>query len=226
MLNSLGIYIVLAGLPSFLLLRYFYKRDNLKAEPKGQVIKVFIFGCLTIIPAIVFERLIILFKPTLSPEWDAFFQAFVVAALVEEGIKFLLIRSIMFRMSAFDEVTDGIVYTIAAGLGFAFFENIAYGLQNYGNIWVLLLRAVTAVPLHCLASGLMGYFLGLAWKDRRKSGLAGLILAIIVHGLYDFVLFSPTRSPFWILALLPVGYLLLGQMFRNAQKRDVQVGLT
>jgi len=216
----------MAGLPSFLLMRYFYRRDNVKPEPAGQVIGLFILGCLMIIPALLIEKGLMLFYPQIPVAWQAAFQAFIVAALIEEGVKFLLVRRRIYRLAAFDEITDGIIYTMAAGLGFAFFENIAYGLQNFGNLWVLLLRGFTAVPLHCLASGLMGYYLGMAWYDRRRNGFFGLILAIAFHGAYDFVLFSPDYPSWMIFPILAIGYLLLFRLFNKAQRLDAESGLS
>ena len=55
---------------------------------------------------------------------------------------------------------DGIIYTIAASLGFACSENISYVLSMGADIGYI--RAFTAVPLHASASGIMGYYFGRA----------------------------------------------------------------
>lgn len=222
---TMAFYLAMAGLPSFLLLRYFYKRDNLKPEPTNQVIRIFFMGCLMILPAIILEKLISYFMPLVDRQWHALYQAFAVAALVEEGIKFVLIKRVSRRMASFDEITDGIVYTIAAGLGFAFFENVAYGLRA-GGFGILLLRGFTAVPLHAIASGLMGYYVGEAWFNPRRSGLTGLFLAILFHGFYDYILFEPQINDWWILGLLPFGAIWVLQLLKRAQRRDQAEGLS
>jgi RsiW-degrading membrane proteinase PrsW (M82 family) len=187
------------------------------------VTKIFIFGCLTIIPAAILEGILMKGYGFFPRVWQPVYHAFVVAALVEEGIKFILIKRLSPKI--FDEISDGMVYAMAAGLGFAFFENVVYGMRGNGSTLILVLRAFTAVPLHCIASGLMGYYLGLAWYDRRRSGIWGLILAIAFHGFYDYILFSP-RIPDWtIVLLLPFGFIWIAQLFKSAQRLDKKYGL-
>jgi protease PrsW len=126
---------------------------------------------------------------------------------------------------------DGIVYTIVASLGFAVVENMLYVIRT--GIVVALLRAVTAVPLHALASGLMGYYLGVAKfitdkTSERKLFIKGLGLAILVHGLYNFFLFSVEFFGGWIaLGIIPV-LLLSGIFLQNKIKKalssDLEMG--
>lgn len=85
---------------------------------------------------------------------------------------------------------DGILYTAAASLGFAMLENVLYVGTN---IVTGIVRAFTAVPLHAIASGLMGYFVGRARFSRDHAPLwivAGLALAVFIHGTYDWTLMS------------------------------------
>jgi RsiW-degrading membrane proteinase PrsW (M82 family) len=51
-------------------------------------------------------------------------------------------------------------------LGFAFVEDFLYG---YADLGVLLLRAFTAVPLHAVASGVMGYYVGIEKIEGRRG---------------------------------------------------------
>ncbi|WP_461599897.1 PrsW family glutamic-type intramembrane protease, partial [Winogradskyella sp.] len=48
-----------------------------------------------------------------------------------------------------------------------------------------------AVPAHATFGVLMGYFMGLAKfsNNRIKLNMAGLFLAVLFHGAYDFFLF-------------------------------------
>jgi hypothetical protein len=86
-------------------------------------------------------------------------------------------------------VMDGIVYCVAAAAGFATVENIMYVAG--GGLATGIVRALVSVPLHVLASAMVGYFLGLS--KFKKSGrtvliLTGLVLAIALHGTFDFFL--------------------------------------
>ena len=223
----------LAIIPALLLLVYFYRRDHLKPEPKQLIVKIFLLGILSTIPIIIMELTLAVFKDFFSfhPLAGYAFRAFIIAALCEEGFKFIIVKQFAYNRVEFDEVMDGIVYTIVASLGFAVVENMLYVIR--AGIVVALLRAVTAIPLHALASGLMGYYLGVAKfitdkTSERKLFMKGLGLAILVHGLYNFFLFSVEYFGGWLaLGIIPV--LLLSGIFlqykiKKAQSSDLEMG--
>lgn len=148
-------------------------------------------------------------------------KAFAVAGLVEEGIKYLVIRIFIYNRKEFDEVTDGIVYTITASLGFAFFENIFY---SFGSPAVLVIRGLTAVPLHASASGILGYHIGLS-KFNEKSYIGrGLAYAVLIHGFYDFFLFTGTLVSVLVLPLLIFSLALLLRLNGKAKELDRLAG--
>lgn len=199
-----------AVIPALLLLWYYYRQDKYKPEPKGIILAVFGWGVLVTIPVIVVELLLGLGEHMLSqiPLAYHFFRAFVVAALCEEWFKLLVVKHAAYRTVHFDEIMDGIVYTVTASLGFACVENILYVLD--GGLAVALLRAFTAVPMHALAAGLMGYYVGVAKfthdpARERACFRKGLWMAVGVHGLYNFVLFiGPDISPLLSLSIFPI----------------------
>ena len=72
------------------------------------------------------------------------------------------------RRTAFDEPMDGLVYGVAASLGYAAWENIDYVFIFYRSIWkliynpsfkVAIFRAFSAVPLHALCGVMMGFLI-------------------------------------------------------------------
>jgi len=190
----------MALVPGLILVGYFYRRDVLKPEPKRMVLKVFLGGVMCTLPALLMEISLGSLRAFFPhPLFRAAFDAFVIAALSEELMKFLVVWFMVYSRPEFDEVTDGIVYTIAASMGFALLENILYVTQ--GGMAVALIRGFTAVPLHASASGIMGYYLGLSRKttrvDKRQGYIVqGLLGAIVVHGIYDFFLFAAPHSPY------------------------------
>lgn len=218
MIQPILLYIFLAGLPSLVLLIVIYKLDSLKPEPKGTIVKIFILGCVSIIPAFLIELGVSTIENAVLPLYRNLFSAFVVAGMVEEGVKLFIVKRWAFPRPEFDEVMDGIVYTVTASLGFAFWENILYGL-NGDFFQVFLLRAVTAVPLHATCSGIMGYFIGKS-KFKEGSALFGYILAVAIHGLYDFILFSPSISWWLIIPLLILSIVILALLIKRAKNRD------
>ena len=125
-----------------------------------------------------------------GPMFSGFFTAFVMAAFPEELFKYLVLTRYSARNPAFDEPMDGVVYGVTASLGFATLENILY-VAN-GGLGVAITRAITAVPSHACLGAIMGYYVGQARFNRQSSPPAnrGLVIAIILHGLYDFPLMA------------------------------------
>jgi len=158
----IAISFVMAVIPSVLLVCYYYRQDNKKPEPKGLVIKIFILGIVCVIPVIFLESLACLFNRMFawSPVLFNMVRAFIVAGFCEEFIKLRVVKIYAYNDIHFDEVMDGIVYTVVASLGFACIENIIYVMST--NLQVAVFRAVTAVPMHAVCSGLMGYYIGKA----------------------------------------------------------------
>jgi RsiW-degrading membrane proteinase PrsW (M82 family) len=213
--------ISLAIIPALILLIYFYRKDKQKKEPVSMILKVFSVGFLSVIPAIAIEMLILQFVPDRFSVVSIMIRAFIVAGLVEEGIKLKTVLLVAYPNNNFDEVTDGIVYTITASLGFALFENIFYSL---GPTSTLILRGVTAVPLHATASGIMGYYIGKSKFGDHNLKYKGLFIAVFIHGLYDFFLFYGSWLPVLIIPLLIISGIALSKLYKSALKDDRYTG--
>lgn len=211
-----------AALPSLLLIIWFYRLDRRRPEPVGLVGKTVLLGFLATIPAIFIEMIVDLpagFLPRLP---GIIWTSFVTAALVEEGIKYFILKRWLFKQSAFDEIMDGIIYAVCMSLGFAFAENMMYGL---GDGMVLILRAFTAVPLHATATGIMGYWFGMAKHNPEQAGTMlrkGFIAAVLVHGLYNFFLLTGTVLALGALVVLVLSFRYLMILVRRAQMADDQ----
>jgi RsiW-degrading membrane proteinase PrsW (M82 family) len=223
----------MAVAPALFLVWYFYRQDKKKPEPMGLVLKVFLLGIVLTLPAIFLERLASSLEGPLawSPVLVAGFHAFIVAAGCEELLKLFLVLRIPYRNSHFDEVMDGIVYAIVASLGFACMENILYVLSSGWEVAVL--RAFTAIPLHAVSSGMMGYYIGrarFARDDRveRTFIMKGLLIAVLIHGTYDFLLFSTVFLPVFIgLGIFPLliwAFIVLKKKIGTAVSEDVEAG--
>ena len=200
------IYILMALAPAFAIALYIYWKDTHEKEPVGVLVMCFIFGVLICFPAGfwnsgVFE----IFGFDLDQEDNSmlisFFMAFFVVGLGEEMLKYLVVVLYAFRKPCFNEPFDGIVYAVMVSLGFAAFENIFYVME--GGLSVAVLRMFTAVPMHAAFAVIMGYYIGLSkyyrGAARTEKSLKGLFYAVLLHGLYDFVLF---QDDFPLLGLL------------------------
>lgn len=176
--------LIVAVAPAVFLLLYVYLRDKYEREPLGLIGVTFVLGAVGVIPAVALELASEAFFPV-----PAFVEAFVFIGLIEEFVKFGAVRVKAYRSWHFNEVMDGVVYGVAAILGFATVENILYVLQT--GLAVAVFRGILSVPNHAVWGGIMGFYLGLAKRDHTLRGSAGnqiikgLAIVVILHGLYD-----------------------------------------
>ena len=211
--------IVLAAVPSVLVIVFIYRKDRGGKEPPLLVFMAFVIGFFAVIPAVILEILFVEVGVHFSGIAFRLFRAFVIAAVVEEGVKLAAVRLFLYNRSHFDEVVDGILYTIAASLGFAFFENILY---SFGPPSMMLVRGITAVPLHASASGILGYFIGTTKATGKNRLMTGLFWAVAVHGLYDFLLFTGSWPAFLVFPLLIAAIAALRNLYKRAQRYDLE----
>jgi RsiW-degrading membrane proteinase PrsW (M82 family) len=189
------LYFFFAILPSFLWLN-FYLREDQRPEPKSMVLKVFLFGMLFAFLALFLEKFLIEgieFKE-LPQKIADFIKIFFEVALIEEFLKFLVVREVVFESKELDEPIDCMIYMIISGLGFAATENLLllFPLKSevFGKLFqISFLRFVSATFLHALSSATLGFFIGLSFfrkKERLKLISFGLFFATLLHGLYNF----------------------------------------
>ncbi len=194
---------LVGALPALAAMWLFDRFDAKRPEPRGTLRRVALAGALSAIPVIALGQLLMYLSPVElvlqggapGSYAAAFYMAFVIAALPEEGAKMASMLLFAWRRPEFDERMDGIVYGARAGLGFALVENVAYLLLQTGSsgtyLSLFIGRAVLAVPAHAIWGGLMGYFAAVRRFDGRGPGLVGgYLLAVLLHGLYDAWLFS------------------------------------
>lgn len=193
--------LLIAILPVILLGIFIYKKDR-NAEPKKLLVKLFIGGILSCFLTLAISDLMESIFPIFAADTENLtmlglaIYVFIGVALVEEFSKFFFAYFISNNDKNFDEIYDAIVYCVFVSLGFAAFENILYVYEK--GFATGLLRAVTAIPGHACDGVFMGYYLGLAKiasvnknnKLRNKNLILSLVVPTILHGIYDFCLFS------------------------------------
>ena len=203
--------IILAVLPTIVLITYVYRKDTIEKEPPGLLLRLFFLGALGIVPAMVVE--VVLEEVLISglPEDSLPYllvDNFVVVALTEETVKFLVLRQSTWKSPHFNYLFDAIVYAVVVSLGFATVENILYLLE--GSLVVAIARFVLSVPGHAIDAVFMGYFYGIAKsaernqdEEGRKRGLRlALVVPVLIHGFYDFAISSSLLIPFFIFEIL------------------------
>lgn len=206
--------LIIALAPIFVILIYVYVKDKYEKEPIGLLIKSLILGAFTVIPIIFVEKALQTKGAYLTGYPSVAYTAFVVAAFSEELFKFIALYLLIWKNKEFNEKFDGIVYAVFISLGFAAVENVMYVFQ-YGHTTGIM-RALTAVPGHALFGVAMGYYFGMARlspKNKTKNFLLALVIPIVLHGLYDFILM--TEHEYLMVVFIPFLYYLWKSGFKK-----------
>ncbi|MEN8116468.1 MAG: PrsW family glutamic-type intramembrane protease [Bacteroidota bacterium] len=197
--------VIISLAPVVIIAAYIYFRDKYEKEPLRLLLFALLAGALTVIPILFIERFLDtvtnLFSGLLAAAW----KAFVVAAFSEELFKYLALYILIWKSKEFNEKFDGIVYATYVSLGFAAVENVLY--VTGGGIETGIMRAITAVPAHAIFGITMGFYFGLAKfyeRERRSLKQKALIYPIVLHGIYDFILFTGIQ---W-LTIVFVGFVI------------------
>ena len=191
------ILFAIAVLPVVILMVFIYRQDKYQKEPVKSLAKAFIGGMMAIPLDIVIVTGIDSALGNSAIANTVFFSAFLEAGIPEELSKFLIFMLLIWRDKNFDEYFDGIVYATFIGLGFACIENLEY-VFSYG-FQTGVVRALLSVPGHFLFGVVMGYFFSMAKFHHNKRGIyliSGLLLAMLAHGLFDWLLMVASVLPF------------------------------
>ncbi len=221
--------IFLSILPAIILLWYFERQDKGRKEPRKLKWKIFGWGIMAAIFAVIIELNIedayTFFS--ITPESNfwiyTFLTAFITASLTEEAIKLWVVKTHIYKDKNFDEVMDGITYTIIASLGLATFENVFYVIE--GGYSIAIIRALISVPAHALFSGIMGFYIGKSKFasseiESRNLLIKGFLWGFLYHGLFDFFLFSQTLLYVLVLPLMIIMGMHLKSKIKLAQYAD------
>ena len=216
-------YALLALAPGLFWLWFFVRGRTYRPKPRRLLAIAFALGMLSTLPAAALE---FAFLDGVEIDSGAGLAAAALAMLfvvgpVEETSKFLAVRLGPFRSLYFDEPRDGLVYAVAASLGFASLENLVYILQ-YGPE-VMVGRAPLSTLVHVIFGSFWGLALGMqVQRDRRGRGwwvVGGLAVAAVVHGVFNIlVLTQSSASVLLLLFVVAVGLVWTLSRFRWAQR--------
>jgi RsiW-degrading membrane proteinase PrsW (M82 family) len=177
--------------PALFIMYLIYSRD-LQKEPKSMLMKAFFGGILSIFIALLFAMPLSEYESSIpSGLARSFYTSFFCAGIPEEFGKWIIFYWLIKKAKDFDQYYDGILYAIFISMGFALVENVLYVMK--GGMGVAIMRAVLAVPGHMLFAVPMGYYLSISKfepaNEAKKHIALSLIIPILLHGTYDFILF-------------------------------------
>lgn len=186
--------------------------DRYEREPVVVLVGAFAWGALIAIPAaLVLERWLSAAVPATGSfaalgnsaelAGHALLQG-LSAAITEETVKGAGLLVLMFLLfDEFDNVTDGILYGVLIGAGFAMVENFVYFANSArADVGYLIVgRVILGWLSHSTFTALFGAGLGFIreTRDRRVQVLAPLLgfgAAIALHTLFDSVDFAATAA--------------------------------
>lgn len=241
-MNYIYLFLV-AVIPPLLIGLFLYFKDKNQKEPIRLILRSFFLGWLIVLPILGLHFLM---------DWRgiydwvgrtigtqtigySFFEAFIMAALIEEGLKYLAFKKGIWHSRFFDEYFDGVLYGALISLGFATLENIFY-VFDYGS-GTGYVRALTAIPAHAFFGIIMGYYFAVAkfsFTNTRRNLWLAFLIPFLLHGFYDIIIFEISRITeendpwfypfvisFWILM---IGMLVLSRWrIRTLLKKDAEI---
>jgi RsiW-degrading membrane proteinase PrsW (M82 family) len=200
--------IVAAAIAPALLLLWLVVAADSRPEPPRVVWTAFILGALSIYVLHYLTNWLVPHIPVTHHPWLAVNEtALLIASIPEETLKIFIIAIIAFRVRAFDEPMDGVVYGTAVGLGFAAHENIGYLMAVTAN-WETLavVRGILTVPFHGALGAIAGAYIASArfggalgahrhehWA-RSRLFLCAWLIPVILHALFDMPLLTLRHS--------------------------------
>lgn len=183
------IYAFLGGfLPALFWLWFWLRQDSRCPEPRSLIFLAFIAGMVAVPIVIPFEK-------WAQGIWTGT-TLIIVWAAIEEVAKLALAYVAVLRRKALNEPVDAVIYMITVALGFAALENTLFLLDPLlkGDILVSIttgnLRFLGATLLHTVSSAVIGIAIAFSFykkkKTRRTYLFTGVILAIVLHALFNF----------------------------------------
>lgn len=225
--------VLVALLPSLYYLVRARNSERLGREPYTRLLAVFGYGAISAVAAsLVLEILIIgnlsRFERLYMLGDTNFLGAVVVAPIVEEAAKAV---GVVLVVGYFSRAEDGLVYGVAAGLGFAATENLLYEVSalQVGVIAYFataLIRTISSTLLHASATGVTGLGLGRAHAAGRPLlfALPYYLLAVLMHSFFNLVAGLGSTHPGLLgdytgIASLAICVVFAGVAFRLTRER-------
>lgn len=157
-----------AFFPALVLQRFFPGEALWAAGKRALLVKIFIQGALTE----ELSRLLVLF---ILFGITSRFRAAIRDPASETG------------SISYNSIIRGTAAGLAAGLGFAILESAAYGASDAN---VVMLRAVTAVPLHAACGARVGSA-AVLFREHPAQAVFRFFSAVVIHGIYNFMIIMP-----------------------------------
>jgi RsiW-degrading membrane proteinase PrsW (M82 family) len=203
---------VAAFVPMFIYLLLIWRLDQYDREPFILVLRNYLWGAFgAIFFALVGSYILSFFVSIFIHNQESLtrIETIIIAPFVEETTKGIFL---FFTISSrkFDNMTDGIVFGGAIGLGFGMTENFLYFIANAAsfNVWVslVIVRTLFTAVMHCVTTATLGAFLGYAkFKSiyfKLTFPFVGLASAIFIHFAWNLMISFEKTEPLGFIFML------------------------
>ncbi len=191
-----------ATLPMLVYLFFLWKFDKNEPEPIKFVLFHFLYGAsFAIIIGIIGSKMFSFpLDFIFGKETTSLLKVIIIAPIVEELAKALLLLKTIKNKNV-DNLTDGLIYGAAIGLGFGMTENFLYFIFFSNSLAtflpIFIIRSGFSAVMHSLSTATIGGLMSLTKYSSRskfiKTTIAGLIFAIFIHFIWNLsVSFSNT----------------------------------
>ena len=218
-MNNIRVLFIVAALPALLLLGFIYYRDRKEKPPVKLMILLLATGAATTVPAAIVEFIGQAFVMGDSDDLGLrlLIFCFFVIAVAEELGKYLVTICITWKSKEMQHSYDGVIYAVCSSLGFAILENVLYVYQ--GGLLTGIMRAFTAIPLHCTVGVVMGALYAKAREEAYAGDRGGMIgymawaylVPVCIHGAYDYAIMAASYGLIaegWIYVILIGAYII------------------
>jgi RsiW-degrading membrane proteinase PrsW (M82 family) len=214
----------------WLFIRYLILRDRGPKEPPKILLFAGILGVVGFAVAFVVEKWLlpaVFVNDPQSLSTGSLAGNSLLVGVIEEGFKSLPLALFLFRKGYFNEVTDGIIYFGISGMVFGIIEDIGYA-------WVLgpaagIAKIISGPYIHAGFCVLFGWTLARR-KVVRAPWLfvgAGLLTAIVLHGLYDFgLMYGHSWSILLSLCITVAVNCGIFLLYHFSERTDARLGLS
>ncbi len=165
-------------------------------------------------------------------EYNKLILVVVFAPFIEEISKFLMALLFVLGPKREKWPIDPIILMITTALGFSALENSLFLMEPFikgqmiEGIITGNLRFIGATLLHTVSSATIGFFIGFNFFDKFSHKvlwtILGVLCAIIVHAIFNFLMIGSDQSSFIALELIWVAVIIVLLAFEKIKRIKIE----
>lgn len=191
------------------------------AKWRGAGARCFWFSLLFILPTIIVEVIGEELLSAISWGGTSFLRAFLTLNYyilcvggAEEAGKILAVYTGTGGYHRMTSQNDILNYALISAAAFTGFENILYYIRFRGDLTTAIIRAALSSPFHITCTMLIALGILRSMQEKNSGAkVGGVVLAVLIHGCYDFVADYVMDSELSVLADMFVLFMIVAMVF-------------